>query len=80
MTKAVNNLVTKPFLKQELKQELGKLKKDLKDDFTEKFDQVMEELKGIREDFDIFVGKYGEIRDQVEDNEERIIKLEQKPT
>lgn len=65
-----NNLVTKSFLKQEL----GKLKND----FLEKFDQVMGELKGIREDFDIFSGKYGEIHDKMENHEERIEKLETK--
>jgi BMFP domain-containing protein YqiC len=78
-----NNLVTKPFLRQELnrvnrelKRGLGKLRKELRGDFIEKFDEVMGELKGIREDFDIYSGNYGAIREQVEDHEERIVRLE----
>jgi hypothetical protein len=76
--KQTNNLVTKPFLKKEL----NKLKRDLrrelvgKDEFLEKFDEVLGELKGLREDFDIFSGKYGVIHDRIDNHEERIVRLE----
>lgn len=51
-----------------------------KDEFYTKMDEVMGELKAIREKYAIFEGKFSRHSDQLENHEERITKLEQTPT
>lgn len=52
-----------------------------KDDFYEKMDEVMGELKTIREEITILGGRQSENCDDLEDHEERIAKLEKsRPT
>jgi len=52
-----------------------------KDDFYGKMDEVMGELKAIREEITIVGGRQSENSDQLEDHEERIAKLEKvRPT
>lgn len=48
-----------------------------KDEFYTKMDEVMGELKTIREQQDVITGKNSEITETLEDHESRITKLEQ---
>lgn len=47
-----------------------------KDDFFSKMDELMGELKHIREAFDLLTGRQSENSDKLDDHEERIKKLE----
>lgn len=49
-----------------------------KDEFYEKMDEVMGELKAIREEQTVFSAKVSNHSDQLEDHEARIINLEAK--
>lgn len=51
-----------------------------KNEFFEKMDEVMVELKTIREEQAAFTGKLSEHTDTLENHEERIVKLEQGST
>jgi len=47
-----------------------------KDDFFGKMDEVMGELKTIREEITLLGGRQSESSDQLENHEDRILKLE----
>lgn len=67
--------------KQDLNQ-IQKLIKDeikylpSKDEFYDKMDEVMGELKSIREELILITGRQAEHSDQLDNHEERITKLE----
>lgn len=48
-----------------------------KDEFYTKMDELMVELKAIREENTLVTGRLSEHSDDLEDHEQRIIKLEQ---
>lgn len=65
---AKNNLVTKDFLDDRLK--------TFKDDLYAIKDEIMGELKGLREEFHSHQYSHVRINDEIQDHEKRINKLE----
>lgn len=65
-----------------LSEQIGEKTKFLptKDDFYNKMDEMMIELKTIREEQSLITGKSAEHTDTLEDHETRITKLEQSST
>lgn len=84
MAKVNNNLVTKTYLdkrldqfgrkfKRELKEEL---REELKDDLYEIKDEIVGEIRDMREEFNAHLFSHERISDQLQDHEDRIVKLE----
>lgn len=63
-------------LKTELKEEMDQMFQKYTNDVLNKFDQVMREMELVREDRELAVYQTREIRDQVENHEKRLKKLE----
>lgn len=69
------HLVSSEDIRKIVKEEIKHLPS--KDDFFGKMDEVMGELKTIREEVTLLGGRQSETSDQLEDHEERIGKLEE---
>ena len=84
MKKIQNNLVTKDHLdkkfkefKSELKTELKtELRCELKEDLLEIKDEIVGEIKALREEFDTHQFSHARIDETLDDHEERITTLE----
>lgn len=66
----------KTYIKKQLEEQIYKLKKELKSKFTAGFDQIMFELKAIREEQTIGAYRRRENSDLLENHEERISRVE----
>lgn len=85
-----SELVTKGFLKSELESELGKLRRELgeleermdkkaqqyRDQVLTKMDGMIKEFEIMREDRELGAYQTSELRNQVEEHEKRITRLE----
>lgn len=78
-----NDLVTKSYLKEELGNFGERLKKELKQeiksDLLEIKDEIIKEIKDMREEQEVHQASHVRINDELEEHEEKIIRLEQKP-
>lgn len=64
-------------LEEKLNEKLGDLPS--KDDFYEKMDEVMGEIKAMREEQTLIGNKLSDHSDQLEDHEQRISRFEKTP-
>lgn len=83
MSKSKNNLVTKSYLDRRLNQfgnklktELkGELRKELSEDLYQIKDEIVGEIRDMREEFDVHRFSYERIDDTLEEHNQRIAKL-----
>lgn len=71
-----NDLVTKDYLDKRLKEFGGKLKTELKGELLEIKDEIVGEIKALREEFDAHRHSHARVDDTLEDHEKRIATLE----
>lgn len=83
MAKNKTDVVTRIMLQQELRQlkselkaEIGEEMKQYKDEILTKMDEVVGKLDAIREDNEIGSYQTRELREQVDNHEKRLTKLE----
>ena len=76
MIMAKNNLVTKDYLDARLKEFGSSLKNELKNELYEIKDEIVGEIKTMREEFQAHQYSHARINDEIQDHEKRIDKLE----
>lgn len=72
MAKPQNNLVTNNYLDKKLQKFKVELKSELKEEFIEIKDEIVGEIKAMREEFDAHQVSHARIENTLEDHEKRL--------
>jgi hypothetical protein len=77
--KKTNNYITKDYLDKKLGVFKSELKEELKSDLYDIKDEIVGEIKALRDEFDAHQYSHTRINDDLENHEERLTKLEKSP-
>lgn len=79
MVKDLNVPVTHLELKQELKKFKKEFKEEIKSELYEIKDEIVGEIRAMREEFEMHMATHSRINDTLDDHEERLTLIEKKP-